>query len=62
MVFPVVIETTSPPYKEGAITSQLREIYISKWWDRMDSNHEPSDYESLALPLSYNPIKLYSVS
>ena len=25
------------------------------WWARMDSNHQPNDYESFALPLSYGP-------
>ena len=27
------------------------------WWARMDSNHQPNDYESFALPLSYGPAK-----
>ena len=42
-----------PVYLPGTDEEKNKESVQKEWSRRVDLNHRPSDYESLALPLSY---------
>ena len=51
-----------PVYLPGTDEEKNKESVQKEWSRRVDLNHRPSDYESLALPLSYAGLMMKIVS
>src|SRR5208337_1995261 len=46
--------------RRGQVRFYLRSAKALRHWARLDSNQEPRDYESPALPLSYEPASTFT--